>query len=50
MTTFTTDDRKEAEIDWKQRYETLLEEYEELRQVFDRAMNSWAKDTERKVK
>jgi|FreactcultureFD7_1027221.scaffolds.fasta_scaffold76782_1 hypothetical protein len=47
MTTFTTDDRIEAEIDWKAKYESLQEEYEELQRLFDVALHNWAKDSER---
>jgi hypothetical protein len=50
MTTFTTEDRKEAEKNWKQEYDKLLEEYRQLQDVFDRALNAWAKDSERQQK
>jgi len=48
MTTFTTDDREEAEKDWKQEYDKLLKEYYYLQALFDKALISWAKDMERK--
>jgi hypothetical protein len=50
MTTFTTDDRKEAEKNWKQEYDKLLEEYRQLQDVFDRALNAWSKESERQQK
>ena len=50
MTTFTTEDRKEAEKDWKQEYDKLLEEHRELQELFDKALNNWAKDMERQKK
>jgi hypothetical protein len=50
MTTFTTEDREASEIDWKQKYDKLLEEYRQLQDVFDRALNAWAKESERQQK
>lgn len=50
MTTFTTEDRLEAEKDWKQEYDKLQEDYNDLKDLFDKALNSWAKDMERQKK
>jgi len=50
MTTFTTEDREYAENEWKQKYDKLLEEHRELQELFDKALNNWAKDMERQKK
>jgi len=50
MTTFTTEDRQQAETDWKEKYDNLLEEHRELQELFDKALNNWAKDMERQKK
>ena len=50
MTTFTTEDREYAENELKQKYDKLLEEHRELQELFDKALNNWAKDMERQKK
>ena len=39
MTTFTTEDRQQAETDWKEKYEKLQDEYNYLKNLFDKALN-----------